>query len=178
MQQKNRKLILNLTDLISLCSQYKKDNKKIIMTNGCFDILHVGHAHILKESRKMGDVLIVALNSDKSINSIKGDNRPIMKQDERAWLQCSHKNWFRSTNNCGLKLRACQCVGWHHAQLDLNRLPRHGAHSFAADCDVQEVDIRKHFRFRHRGLFGEAAAQFGKGRRDGFLLFDFAGVPN
>ncbi len=86
MQQKNRKLILNLTDLISLCSQYKKDNKKIIMTNGCFDILHVGHAHILKESRKMGDVLIVALNSDKSINSIKGNNRPIMKQDERAYL--------------------------------------------------------------------------------------------
>jgi len=86
MQQKNRKLVLNLIDLIALCSQYKKDNKKIIMTNGCFDILHVGHVHILKESRKMGDLLIVALNSDKSINSIKGNNRPIMKQDERAYI--------------------------------------------------------------------------------------------
>jgi|TARA_B100000929_G_scaffold270422_1_gene240578 D-beta-D-heptose 7-phosphate kinase/D-beta-D-heptose 1-phosphate adenosyltransferase len=86
MQQKNRKLVLNLTDLISLCSQYKEDNKKIIMTNGCFDILHTGHVHILAESKKMGDVLIVALNSDKSINKLKGNNRPIMNQVDRSYI--------------------------------------------------------------------------------------------
>ena len=86
MQQKNRKLVLNLTDLISLCSQYKEDNRKIIMTNGCFDILHTGHVHILAESKKMGDVLIVALNSDKSINKLKGNNRPIMNQVDRSYI--------------------------------------------------------------------------------------------
>ena len=56
------------------------------MTNGCFDILHAGHVHILEESRKMGDLLIVALNSDKSINHLKGDKRPIMNQVERAYI--------------------------------------------------------------------------------------------
>lgn len=55
----------------------KKFKKKIVFTNGCFDIVHVGHLHYLKESRMLGDALVVGLNSDNSIRRLKGNNRPI-----------------------------------------------------------------------------------------------------
>jgi len=61
-------------------------NKKIVFTNGCFDILHPGHVELLKEAKKHGDILIVALNSDKSIKKIKGKNRPINNQQFRSSL--------------------------------------------------------------------------------------------
>jgi len=55
----------------------------IVFTNGCFDILHVGHIQLLRKARELGDTLIVGLNSDKSIKQIKGPNRPIIPEDER-----------------------------------------------------------------------------------------------
>ena len=58
--------------------------KKIAFTNGCFDILHVGHVRYLREARKMGDVLVLALNSDASVRTIKGDRRPLVPEAERA----------------------------------------------------------------------------------------------
>jgi len=64
--------------------QLKKIGKKIVFTNGCFDILHIGHARYLYAARKLGDYLIVALNSDKSVKSIKGPKRPIINEEERA----------------------------------------------------------------------------------------------
>lgn len=64
----------------------KRDGKKIVFTNGCFDILHVGHLHVLGEAKKLGDILIVALNSDGSVKRIKGAARPIVPQGERAEL--------------------------------------------------------------------------------------------
>ena len=60
--------------------------KKIVFTNGCFDILHIGHAKYLKESKKFGDVLIVGLNSDNSVKRLKGANRPINSELDRAML--------------------------------------------------------------------------------------------
>jgi rfaE bifunctional protein nucleotidyltransferase chain/domain len=58
--------------------------KRIAFTNGCFDILHVGHVRYLHEARKMGDILILGLNSDASVRAIKGEKRPLVPQDDRA----------------------------------------------------------------------------------------------
>jgi D-glycero-beta-D-manno-heptose 1-phosphate adenylyltransferase len=60
--------------------------KKVVLANGCFDILHVGHLRYLKEARSLGDVLVVALNSDKSMRLIKDAGRPILAEDERVAL--------------------------------------------------------------------------------------------
>lgn len=58
--------------------------KKIVATNGCFDILHVGHLRYLEASKALGDVLVVGLNSDKSVKRLKGESRPINNQEDRA----------------------------------------------------------------------------------------------
>lgn len=58
--------------------------KKIVFTNGCFDILHVGHTRYLREAKKYGDVLVLALNSDRSVRSLKGETRPLIPEEERA----------------------------------------------------------------------------------------------
>lgn len=61
-----------------------RKRKKVVFTNGCFDILHAGHVRYLKKARSLGDVLVVGLNSDSSVRSIKGETRPIVPQRERA----------------------------------------------------------------------------------------------
>jgi len=86
MNLKNNKLIRNLKSLKDLCLSYESNNKKIVMTNGCFDILHAGHTYILEESKKLGDILIVALNSDLSIKKIKSKDRPIVSEFDRAYV--------------------------------------------------------------------------------------------
>jgi rfaE bifunctional protein nucleotidyltransferase chain/domain len=60
--------------------------KKVVLANGCFDILHVGHVRYLEAARKMGDALVVAINSDRSVREIKGPGRPILNDDERVKL--------------------------------------------------------------------------------------------
>lgn len=67
----------------------KREGKKVVFTNGCFDILHAGHTRYLREARKLGDVLILALNSDSSVRSIKGPMRPIVPEAERAEVVAS-----------------------------------------------------------------------------------------
>jgi rfaE bifunctional protein nucleotidyltransferase chain/domain len=62
----------------------RKEGKTIAFTNGCFDILHVGHVRYLREAKKTADVLILALNSDSSVQSIKGEKRPLIPEEERA----------------------------------------------------------------------------------------------
>lgn len=62
----------------------RKEGKKIAFTNGCFDILHVGHVRYLREAKKTADVLVLALNSDSSVQSIKGEKRPLVPEGERA----------------------------------------------------------------------------------------------
>jgi len=64
----------------------KAEGKKIVFTNGCFDILHQGHMRYLSEAKKLGDYLIVGVNSDRSIRNIKGNNRPLMSEEARAEL--------------------------------------------------------------------------------------------
>lgn len=70
----------------SLVTALRKGNKKIVFTNGCFDILHVGHVRYLQAARALGDVLIVGLNTDASVRQLKGPTRPINSEGERAEL--------------------------------------------------------------------------------------------
>ena len=67
----------------------KNKNKKIIFTNGCFDIIHIGHLKYLEKAKRFGDILILGLNSDDSIHKIKGKNRPINNQSDRAYILAS-----------------------------------------------------------------------------------------
>jgi rfaE bifunctional protein nucleotidyltransferase chain/domain len=70
-------------DLGSWCRNAKEQNKKIVFTNGCFDILHRGHVQYLTQARALGDLLIVGLNADSSVKKLKGNERPIQSQDDR-----------------------------------------------------------------------------------------------
>ena len=63
---------------------HKKEGKKVVFTNGCYDILHIGHIRCFQEGKRLGDILIVALNSDRSVRALKGPSRPIIPEDERA----------------------------------------------------------------------------------------------
>ena len=67
----------------------RRQGEKIAFTNGCFDILHVGHVRYLREARKRGDLLILALNSDVSVRAIKGERRPLLPEQERAEVVAS-----------------------------------------------------------------------------------------
>ena len=75
--------IKTLNELIKIVIKLKSQNKKIVTTNGVFDILHLGHVKYLEEAKKLGDVLIVGVNSDSSVKIIKGDKRPINEESSR-----------------------------------------------------------------------------------------------
>ena len=77
-------MLIKRNELNGLISKLKSQGKTIVTTNGCFDILHVGHVRYLEKAKSFGDVLIVALNSDKSVKSIKGEDRPINNENDRA----------------------------------------------------------------------------------------------
>ena len=76
--------IVTLKDLVQKVGDFRKSGKRVVFTNGCFDILHVGHVRYLAAARSEGDILVVGLNSDESVRSIKGGKRPIVCQDQRA----------------------------------------------------------------------------------------------
>ena len=81
--------IVELHDLQAKVATIKESGKKVVFTNGCFDILHVGHVRYLAAARLEGDVLVVGLNSDESVRLIKSAKRPIVKQNERAEVLAS-----------------------------------------------------------------------------------------
>lgn len=80
------KMILSRDEIKKVRAELKSKNKKVVFTNGCFDLIHSGHVDYLAKAKQLGDVLIVGLNTDDSIRRIKGDKRPILKQDERAFI--------------------------------------------------------------------------------------------
>ena len=84
-------MIVSLKKLKTIVKKLKQQNKKIVFTNGCFDILHKGHITLLKKAKRYGDVLIVGLNTDSSIKRIKGKDRPINPQNARAEILDSIK---------------------------------------------------------------------------------------
>jgi len=79
-------LIANRQELVRRCEALRARGKRIVLTNGVFDILHVGHVRALREARALGDVLVVAVNDDASVKRLKGPGRPIMPASERAEL--------------------------------------------------------------------------------------------
>ncbi|QEC52862.1 D-beta-D-heptose 7-phosphate kinase/D-beta-D-heptose 1-phosphate adenosyltransferase [Anseongella ginsenosidimutans] len=81
--RENPKYLLNLADLEKKTGELKKANKRIVFTNGCFDILHRGHVSLLNRAKELGDVLVVGLNSDTSIKRLKGNERPINSLEDR-----------------------------------------------------------------------------------------------
>jgi D-beta-D-heptose 7-phosphate kinase/D-beta-D-heptose 1-phosphate adenosyltransferase len=73
-----------LDELIKTVEGLKKKGNKIVFTNGCFDLLHLGHIRYLREAKRLGDILIVGLNSDNSVRSLKGRDRPLVKEKDRT----------------------------------------------------------------------------------------------
>ena len=76
--------IFNIKDLSEIINEWRLNGDKIVFTNGCFDLIHLGHLEVLARSADLGDKLIVGINSDMSIKKIKGISRPIIEEDSRA----------------------------------------------------------------------------------------------
>lgn len=79
----NKKKRKKLDELVKIREELRRQNRKVVFTNGCFDLLHSGHIHIFREAKKLGDVFIVAVNEDESVRRIKGSSRPIFPLRER-----------------------------------------------------------------------------------------------
>ncbi|MBU0712474.1 D-glycero-beta-D-manno-heptose 1-phosphate adenylyltransferase [bacterium] len=84
MQTSNK--LVSRTKLVQIVAKIRKEKKRIVFTNGCFDILHAGHIELLEKAKSFGDYLVVGLNSDLSVKKIKGRNRPIFPETDRARL--------------------------------------------------------------------------------------------
>ena len=78
-----------LKENLDFLNTLKEDGKKIVFTNGCFDIIHVGHIRYLSKAKELGDILIIGLNSDESIKKLKGEDRPVNCFEDRAILLSS-----------------------------------------------------------------------------------------
>jgi rfaE bifunctional protein nucleotidyltransferase chain/domain len=78
--------VKSLDELKGIADQARRDGKTVVLTNGCFDLLHRGHVHILREAKALGDILIVAINSDRSVKAIKGPSRPVLSESDRTEL--------------------------------------------------------------------------------------------
>ncbi len=78
--------IYSREDLKARRAHWRTDGKRVVFTNGCYDLLHPGHIRLLENARSLGDVLILALNTDASVQRLKGPSRPLLRQDERAAL--------------------------------------------------------------------------------------------
>jgi len=84
-------MIISRDEIGKVCQKLREEGKKIVFTNGCFDIIHIGHIKYLTEAKKLGDVLVVGLNSDDSVKRLKGESRPVTPQSERAEILDSLK---------------------------------------------------------------------------------------
>jgi len=80
------KSIKTLEEMKEIRQQLKNQNKKVVFTNGCFDLIHAGHVDYLSKAKALGDVMIVGLNSDASVKRIKGSKRPILNETERSFI--------------------------------------------------------------------------------------------
>lgn len=76
--------VKTIEELVEIRNGFKQKDKKVVFTNGCFDLIHTGHTRYLNEARELGDCLVVAVNSDASVRQIKGEKRPVIPQNERA----------------------------------------------------------------------------------------------
>ncbi|MCX7918359.1 MAG: D-glycero-beta-D-manno-heptose 1-phosphate adenylyltransferase [bacterium] len=84
MNRDTRTKIIARENLKPIIVQLQQQGEKIVFTNGCFDIIHIGHVRLLQQARQLGDKLIVAINTDESVQELKGSTRPILGQQDRA----------------------------------------------------------------------------------------------
>ncbi len=87
--EKSAEKIKNLVSAKELVESWKRKGLKVVFTNGCFDILHLGHVDYLEKARSLGDKLVLGLNSDESVSRFKGPNRPIQDENSRAHVLAS-----------------------------------------------------------------------------------------
>ena len=87
-----KRKIRSLSGLKEIIALLKRRGKRVVFTNGCFDLLHLGHVNYLREAKKKGDILVVAVNSDASIRRIKGKNRPIIDEKNRIGVVSALQN--------------------------------------------------------------------------------------
>lgn len=73
-----------VSELAQLAATMRRDRRRVVLTNGCFDLLHIGHTRYLQEARSLGDLLVVAINSDAAVSALKGPERPLVPEQERA----------------------------------------------------------------------------------------------
>ncbi|MGB9664973.1 MAG: D-glycero-beta-D-manno-heptose 1-phosphate adenylyltransferase [Ignavibacteria bacterium] len=85
------KTLLSLDEFLEIRKRLKDEGKKLVFTNGCFDIIHRGHIDYLNRAKALGDYLVVALNSDNSVRRLKGEGRPINKLEDRAFVVANLK---------------------------------------------------------------------------------------
>ena len=78
--------LLSRADLIIRRREWKDNGRRVVFTNGCFDLLHPGHVRLLEQARALGDLLVVGVNSDRSVRGLKGEGRPLLPEGERAEL--------------------------------------------------------------------------------------------
>ena len=83
--------VLNRVEASEVIAKLKEQGKKVVFTNGCFDILHVGHLRYMNEAKELGDILVVGVNSDDSVRRLKGPTRPINNENDRAEMLCGLK---------------------------------------------------------------------------------------
>lgn len=76
--------VVSRQELLDIRTRLKKEKRRVVFTNGCFDILHRGHVDYLEKAKGLGDVLIIGLNTDASVHRLKGPGRPVVEQDDRA----------------------------------------------------------------------------------------------
>ena len=79
-------IILDKNSLTDVLKDWRSQNKTIVFTNGCFDILHRGHVEYLNAAKKLGDILVLGLNSDESVKRLKGETRPYVEENDRAFI--------------------------------------------------------------------------------------------
>ena len=88
-KRKTRNKFLSIDRFLSILRRLRQQRKKIVFTNGCFDLIHPGHIHLLNRASQLGDILVVALNTDSSVRKLKGPGRPIFPLKERAEIVSS-----------------------------------------------------------------------------------------
>jgi D-beta-D-heptose 7-phosphate kinase/D-beta-D-heptose 1-phosphate adenosyltransferase len=81
--------LLGSTDLVGQVRKAQAEGLKVVFTNGCFDVLHLGHVQYLSKARELGDLLVVGLNSDSSVRKLKGEGRPVVAETDRAGVLCA-----------------------------------------------------------------------------------------
>jgi len=131
-----REKIVDATELEKICNELKAQNKTVVATSGCFDIIHAGHVLYLDAAKSKGDALVVFLNTDSSVKALKGEKRPIVSQEERAIVMSA----FESVDYVCLFSESTPC--------NLLRLIK--PHIFAKGSDyegkyIEEMDVLKEY---------------------------------